>query len=67
MIVATRYTEEELWITDPLLQLLMGANCKLIELYWDTIHHNDGMNLDGSIDKSTWGFMGYYGYAGGRL
>ena len=47
--VATHYTEEELRATDPLLQPLTGADRKLMGIYEDTIHRNDGTHLDGGI------------------
>ena len=43
------YSEEDLRARDPQLQELTAADRKLIAVYGDTIHHNDGSHLTGSV------------------
>jgi hypothetical protein len=43
-------SEEEIMAEDPLVQQLTAADRKLISLYGDTIHQNDGCHLHGGID-----------------
>jgi len=42
-------TEKELQTNNPLLQGFAGADQKLHSVFGDTIHHNDGRQLDGGI------------------
>ena len=44
-----RWTADELHRDDPLLQDTTPADQKLISIYGDTIHQNDGRHLDGGI------------------
>jgi len=44
-----RLTAEEIMHNDPNLQGITPADRKLIEVYGDTIHQNDGRHLDGGI------------------
>ncbi len=43
------FTEEELRDADPRLQRLMAADQRLLGIFDDTIHLNDGTHLDGGI------------------
>ena len=43
------FTEEELRDADPRLQLLTAADRRLLGIFGDTIHLNDGTHLDGGI------------------
>ena len=43
------WTEAELREEDPQLQVLTAADRKLMSVYGDTIHQNDGTHLDGGI------------------
>ena len=44
-----RWTAEELQRDDPMMQDTTPADQKLISIYGDTIHQNDGRHLDGGI------------------
>ncbi len=43
------FTEEELRRDESCLQELTAADCKLIQIFGDTIHHNNGLHLTGDI------------------
>ena len=43
------FTEEELLGADPRLQQLTGANRRLLGIFGNTIHLNDGTHLNGGI------------------
>ncbi len=43
------FTEEELHEEDPRLQLLTAADQRLLGIFGNTIHLNDGTHLDGGI------------------
>ena len=45
-------TEEELRVIDPLLHEFTAANQKLISVYSETVHTNDGSHLCGGIDPA---------------
>ena len=45
-------TDEELRASDPLLHELTAADRKLISVYGDTLHRNDGSHLHGGIDPA---------------
>ena len=47
-----RLTAAEIVQTDPNLQDITPADQKLIDIYGDTIHQNDGRHLDGGIGVS---------------
>ena len=47
--MARTWTEEEIRRMDPLLQLLTGADPKMIQAYGNTIRQNNGTYLDGGI------------------
>ena len=47
------YSEADLRARDPLLQPLTPADRKLIAVYGDTIHHNDGTHLSGSVSVAV--------------
>ncbi len=52
-----RWTAAELQLDDPLIQAFTPADHKLLEVYGDTIHQNDGTHLDGGIgigDNRLW-------------
>jgi hypothetical protein len=44
-------TEDELWTNNLLLQILMGADHKLHDIFGDTIHHNNVRHLNGGIGE----------------
>ena len=44
--------DEELRVSDPLLHELTAADRKLISVYGDTLHRNDGSHLHGGIDPA---------------
>ena len=48
--VPKELSEEEIMAEDPQVQQLTAADRKLISLYGDTIHQNDGCHLHGGID-----------------
>ena len=46
------FTEAELRALDPLLQQFTEADRKLISVYGDTVHANDGSHLHGEVDPA---------------
>ena len=52
------YTEANLRIISPLLQMLLPADYMLMRIFRDTIHQNDGIHLSGSaspdVDNNEW-------------
>ena len=48
-----RYTEVELRAADSKLQDLAAADRKLIEIFGDTIHQNDGTHLHGTVSSAV--------------
>jgi hypothetical protein len=48
--VPRELSKEEIMAEDPMVQQLTAADRKLVYLYGDTIHQNDGCHLHGGID-----------------
>ena len=45
----TQWTEAELRLQDSKLQPFTEADWRLMSVYYDTVHHNDGTHLHGPI------------------